>query len=584
MNIKDEIMAKHISTIVILSSIIALTQFACSKRADGDGASQSGTGSLSSAQRKEIAELFREWDHSNTPGAAVVITDGGKVAYELYVGMANLEHGIPISSTTLFELASTTKQFTAMAVLLLEQAGRLRLDDDIRQYLPELQEYAKPVTIRHLLHQTSGLWDYWQLNAYTGATGRDYVDFDRILTLMQGQKELTFDPGTEWSYCNTNYTFLAEIVARVTGEAFADWTSKHMFQPLGMHSTCFPSSAFQTLPHRATGYFTEGDEFLVGRERNVDVCGQAHLFSTIKDLVKWFDNFRTMKVGGPEVMHQMLQKGTLDSGDEIFYGMGLGVSDYRGVKTIGHSGSTGGYKTMLLYCPEIEVGVALLGNVRSINPERVTHQVLDIYLGDRLESRPSGGDQQAEERAFIDLDPSTSTHLFGGYRVVETDMTIAFFRRKDRHYGALKGLAMDRFYPLSATEFANGNRNCTFRFDLDADGNAHRSVLDLKGEEMQAERIAVDITTEQLERDYTGRYYSEALDILYRLHVHEGVLTLSRPRRADEKLQLVAEDGFVAIPGFITFTRNSNGVVQGFSLGDETFGYKNIAFVKLQNL
>jgi CubicO group peptidase (beta-lactamase class C family) len=572
-------MYKYNSTMLILSSILAFAILSCGRR--DNGGAQSRSGPISPTQSEEIDELFRDWNNSDTPGAALVITEGGEVMYDECYGMANLEHGIPITPQTRFEMASATKQFTAMAVLLLEQAGQLRLEEDIHDYLPELQRYDRPVTIRHLLYHTSGLWDYWSLNAYTGITGNDYYDFDRVLSLMEGQKEPKFDPGSEWSYSNTNYTFLAEIVARVTGESFANWTTKHIFKPLGMHSTSFPSSAAQILPHRATGFHKESDEFVVGRERNVDIYGQAHLFSTTEDLVKWFDNFRTMKVGGPEVINQMLQKGILDNGNEIFYGMGLGVLDYRGVKTIGHSGSTGGYKTMLLYCPDIEVGVAFLSNVSSINPENVTYRVLDIYLGDRLEPQQTGDDQPADEEPFIDLNPSNSTHLFGGYRVPDTDQTIAFFRRKSRHYGALMGLAMDRFYPLSDTEFALRDRNCTIRFQLDANGRTRGLVLDLKGEEMQAERIAVDVSIEQLERDYTGRYFCEALDILYKLHLEDGVLTLSRPRRLDEKLQLVAEDDFVAIPGFITFSRDIHGSVQGFILGDETFGYKDIEFVKL---
>ncbi|MGB2959162.1 MAG: serine hydrolase domain-containing protein, partial [Bacteroidota bacterium] len=336
----------------------------------------------------EIDGLFAEWNSETSPGAAVAIVEKGEVVYKRHFGMASLEQNVPISSRTRFDLGSVSKQFTAMAVLMLEREGKLSLDDSIQMHLPELPPYEHPVRLRNLLHHTSGLWDYWQVLPYTGYRRQDYLDFDDVLKLLQRQKKLKFEPGTQWSYCNTNYVFLAEIVARVTGESFADWTKKKILAPVKMWDSFAQSDCFALIPGRAEAYRTKDEGFTRDHQLNVDFAGQSHIFSTIEDMVRWVDNFRSRALGGKMLMTGMTRKGRLNDGSEIFYAAGLGVGKYRGAVTIGHSGSTGGFSSAMLYLPEFELGIVILANVRSLDPEGKAHRMLDIYLKGRLEPLP----------------------------------------------------------------------------------------------------------------------------------------------------------------------------------------------------
>lgn len=326
-----------------------------------------------------IDSVFAEWSHPDTPGTAVVLTDGGKTILERCYGMADLEHGVPITPTTRFELASVSKNFTAFGVLLLAREGRLGLNDDSRRYLPELPDNGVSITIRHLLNQTSGLSEYLRFFPYMGNPDIDRISMRDLLTMLEHQRAPDFPPGSRWAYSNTNYILLAEIVSRVTERPFGEWMAERVFLPLQMLDTSFSLDGTEILPNRANAYSRKNGMLIRRIAEWPDVPGADHAFSTIRDMAKWIDNFRTGRLGGPDLIREMREECTLTSGEETFYGAGLGVGEYRGVRTMGHSGQTGAFKTEMIYCPEIEVGVVVLANDSRARPDQLARSILDLY-------------------------------------------------------------------------------------------------------------------------------------------------------------------------------------------------------------
>jgi len=526
----------------------------------------------------QIDGLFAEWDSQSSPGAAVAILEKGEVTYMRHFGMASLEQNVPISSRTRFDLGSVSKQFTAMAVLMLEQEGKLSLDDSIQMHLPELPPYDHPISLRNLLHHTSGLWDYWQVLPYAGYRKQDYLDIDDVLRLLGRQKKLKCEPGTQWSYSNTNYAFLAEIVARVTAESFAGWTKRRIFEPLKMWDSLVPSDCFALIPGRAEAYRTEEEGFIRDHQLNVDFAGQSHIFSTIEDMVRWVDNFRTRSLGGKLLLTRMMQKGKLNDGSEIFYASGLGVEQYRGAITIGHAGSTGGFTSIVLYLPEFELGMIILANVRSFDPEEKVQRMLDIYLKGRLEPLPMRPVRKWEP--FIELDPAITRLYTAGYLMEGGETRFALFYSGDRLMGAISGVGMASFYPTSETEFTTRDRKCRVRVRTDDTGRALGVQVDLKGTRMLGSRIEPERSLETLSAEYAGTYYSEELGAVYDLTPREEGLILSHRRMGERSLLYVDADLYVGRPGFLRFYRDIEGQVRGFFLEDEVFGEGDVCFAK----
>jgi CubicO group peptidase (beta-lactamase class C family) len=508
----------------------------------------------------------------------VAIVERGEVVYKRHFGLASLEQNVPISSRTRFDLGSVSKQFTAMAVLMLEREGMLSLDDTIQTYLRELPRYKDPVRLRNLLYQTSGLWDYWQVLPYTGYRKQDYLALDDVVRLLQGQKTLKFEPGSRWSYCNTNYVFLAEIVARVTGESFTDWTKHKIFVPLKMWDSFVQSDCFALIPGRAEAYRNKDQGFFRDHQLNVDFAGQSHIFSTIEDMIRWVDNFRTRSLGGKMLMTRMARKGELNDGSEIVYAAGLGVEKYRGAVTIGHSGSTGGFKSIVLYLPDFQLGIVILANVRSLNPEKKAHRMLDIYLRGNLEPLPMRPVRKPEP--FIQLDSTITRNYTGGYLMADGEARLALFPAGDHLMGAISGLGMDSFFPLSETEFSTRNRKVRLTVQTDEMGLGSSVQIDLKGKHLQATRIRTDTTIATMMTECAGTYYSDALGVFYELTPREEGLLLSHPRMGERILQYVDRDLVVGRPGWLKFYRDLEGQVQGFFLEDEVFGKGDLCFAK----
>jgi CubicO group peptidase (beta-lactamase class C family) len=274
---------------------------------------------------KEIDAIFQEVNRPDSPGAATAVIEQGKLAYQKGYGSANLEYNIPIGPDTIFHVASVSKQFTAMAVVLLERDGKLSIDDDVHKYLPELPDYSQKITLRNLLQHTSGIRDQWQTLSTAGWSMEDVITQDQILRMLFRQKELNFPPGTRHLYSNSGFTLLAEIVTRVSGKPMPEFCDERLFRPLGMTHTHFHQDLHQIVPGRAYSYSPAKGGGFENAPLNYANVGATSLFTTADDLVKWLDNFREPKVGGATAIARLQEQCVLTNGQKVDYGLG-GVS------------------------------------------------------------------------------------------------------------------------------------------------------------------------------------------------------------------------------------------------------------------
>lgn len=341
--------------------------------------------------QRDVDRVFAAYDRRDSPGCAAAVYKDDRIVYERGFGAADLEHGIAITPATVFYAGSVSKQFTAFAAALAIQQGKLGLDDPIRKHLPELPAYADAITVRHLVHHTSGLRDFYTLLSIAGRRQDALFDNASILRLTARQSALNFPPGDDYLYSNTGYTLLALILGRATGRSFAQFAHEQIFKPLGMSSSHFGDDASALVQGRAYGY-TWGSR----GEARLDTpagerVGAGGLFTTVRDLLKWDQNFYTGRIGGKALIDQVQTPGALNSGKTLSYAWGLQIGSYRGLRVVEHSGSLGGYRAHLARYPERHVGAAVLCNLGVIVPGSLVQQIADAVIGQGFpQPKPTG--------------------------------------------------------------------------------------------------------------------------------------------------------------------------------------------------
>ncbi len=333
-----------------------------------------------------VDAIFAEWDKADSPGCVCAVTQNNDLLHAKGYGMANLEHDVPLSPESVFFIASTSKQFTAASVALLALDGTISLDDDIRKYLLELPDFGTPVTVRHLVHHTSGIRDYLNLLPLTGWSDTDFFDNEMVVELISRQRELNFDPGSQYLYSNSGYVLMAEIVRRASGKSLRDFADERIFRPLGMRHTHFDDDFRQNISHRVTSFAQReggGGEFnRLLKEFNDH--GDGNLLTTVGDLFRWEENFYDPRVGGRDFIDLILTRGVLVNGDTISYAFGLIHGTYRGLTTVSHGGGFKGFRTQLLRFPEQHFSVTVLCNLGTINPTALAQRVADIFLAEEF--------------------------------------------------------------------------------------------------------------------------------------------------------------------------------------------------------
>lgn len=373
----------------------------------------------------QIDELFQPWNTTTSPGCALGIVQDGVLVYRRGYGMANLELAVPITPTSVFYLASMSKQFAAMTIALLHEAGQLTLGDDVRTYVPEVPDYGVRITIEHLIRHTSGLRDYLELGLLAGKQLEDVWSETDFLRRVGRQKALNFAPGTQYLYCNTGYVLLSLIVKRVTGQSLRAFAHEQIFAPLGMAHTVFKEHHQQLIPQRASGYSIDPAGGFRNEYHNLQVAGDGGLYSSVEDLARWDANFYANQLGqrSPALIELMYTTAPLTDGAPQSYAFGLGHDAYRGLPIIKHGGGLNGARTQMIRFSTQRCTIICLANLSSFEPETMIRRVVDLYLADHWGAvEPAKAATAAPSQATLSLDKAALAAYAGRYHSHELDV------------------------------------------------------------------------------------------------------------------------------------------------------------------
>jgi CubicO group peptidase (beta-lactamase class C family) len=500
----------------------------------------------------KVDQIFGRWTQT-TPGCAVGVSVDGKSVLEKGYGMADLEHDTPNRAETIFEAGSVSKQFTAAAVLLLAREGKLALDDPVRKYVPELPDYGAPLTIRHMLNHTSGLRDWGSVAGIGGwpRTTRVYTHA-HVLDILSRQRALNFPSGTRYSYSNSGYNLAAIIVSRVTGESFADFSRKRIFEPLKMTRTSWRDDFTRIVKGRAIAYSDSDGSYSMNMPFE-NVHGNGGLLTTVGDLLRWTANFARPSLGDAAFVKEQQQPGRFNDGRAHGYALGLMIGSYKGVREVGHSGSTAGYRAHLVDYPDQKVSVGVLCNVSSGAATQYAHSVADLYLGSAITTGTN-----ATAKAYTLTDGEFAA-VVGLYRNTETGAPLSLVRNgNDLRFEGGAALQAESGSRFSAS---NGRR-------VEIDGSK-LELIDMYGSVEPFEKVPETDRKPKPLGDYAGDYVSGEAEVTFTAAIVNGELTLERRPDTTIRLTPVYADGFRGGIGFVRFHRSTSGQVMGMSINQD---------------
>ena len=529
---------------------------------------------LPGAIAARIDSLFTAFNRTDAPGLAVAVVRDGRMIFAKGYGMADLEHRVPITPSTVFDVASVSKQFAGMAIAMLIGEGKVRLDDDIRRHVPEMADIGAPITIDQLLHHTSGVRDWPGTLGLAGWQYDDVISFEQILTMAYHQRSLNFVPGSEYTYSNTGYNLLAETVQRVTGQSFRAWTDANLFQPLGMTRTVFRDDHTAVIPDRALGYTRAPDGRWRAVTNNLTALGSSSMMSTVEDMARWVINFDSVRVGGAQAMALTRTRGVLNDGSTIPYAFGVSHGEYRGAATVNHSGSWAGFVTYVLHLPQHRFGVVVLANAPQVNPTRAAQQVTDVLLGSALAPLAAATEPPVVQLPAATLDAYAGTYKLGPgwYAQVRSDGNGLTVQASGEGVGPMVA--------RSERELWVPNYGASMTFQRDGTGR----VTGLLYRERVSPRMPDREPAPAPTQDYIGEYFSSELQATYLVEARSGGLAVRHRRRGVGVLiRRWGEDFTGTLPSMrsVAFVRDARGKVNGFVVNIDERS-RDIRFAKVR--
>ncbi|HAS44991.1 MAG TPA: hypothetical protein DCS93_31205 [Microscillaceae bacterium] len=519
---------------------------------------------ISSKELEKEADKFFEKTHNKTsPGTAIVVVKDGKVVLNKGYGLANMEHQIPVTPRTVFDIASVSKQFAAFAIAMLVEQKKLALNDDVRKYIPELPNFGHTITIGHLVHHTSGIRDWTSTLPLRGVLFDDVISFDQILRMAYQQKELNFVPGSEYSYSNTGYNLLVEVIQRVTKQSFRQWTDKHIFKPLGMTHTHFSDNYEEVIAQKALSYARNRSGKYRVRTNQLTALGSSSLHTTTTDMAKWLINLDNPKIGGEAVNKRMFEQVKLNNGKQSSYAFGLDVDEIWGAKRADHSGSWAAFQTYMVHFPEHRLSLAVFSNHQA-NPWRIALRIAKWYIkGVRPGTKSAKKDKKTPAKKSITLSKEALDKYVGMYR-----FGAAWYVTITREGDQLMTQATneDKFpmTPTASGEFWVPAYRSAMVFKKDATGKINR--VHYRGKDRLKMKPAPKLTPERM-ATLVGRYWSEELQTAYEVIKKEGKLYLLHFRHGQLELTQAWNDDFSNGKWFlrsVQFERNAQGKATGF--------------------
>lgn len=531
-----------------------------------------------------IDSIFVDWNNTNSPGCALGIFEKGEIIYSKGYGSANLEYSIPNSSNSVFRIGSTSKQFTAACIVLLEQQGKLKFENTLTEYFPDFPDYADQITIRHLLNHTSGLRDYLTLSYLKGLGDDDFYTDEDVMRWMINQQDLNFEPGEEFVYCNSGYWLLGQIVNEVTGVSMAEFTDQEIFAPLGMKNTHFHDDHTEIVPNRASGYQPESENTYSISMTTLEMIGDGGIFTTIEDIKLWDDAYYKSSVLNSDFWKEMTHQGELNNGEALDYASGLFIGSYEGLKTIRHGGAFVGFRAELLRFPEHQITIAIFANRADANPSGRANDVADVILSDYFMDDISRMEiETIKKESLIETETIKEKALerasFVGAYEIQPGMSLTVSIVND---------SVHVFQSWNESEYtierSQGNtfilpdaENLLFRFMELEDGFTQILEVNQEGRITECTRKAIFDESEINFNEYIGVYYSQELEVEYSISMGESGLQVSINEMEAMEITPDSIDRFYGDGGVLHFLREK-GTISGFKL--DAGRVKNLRFEK----
>ncbi|MBX2870496.1 MAG: beta-lactamase family protein [Saprospiraceae bacterium] len=535
---------------------------------------------------KAVDELFSEWSNTNSPGCAVAVIKDGQIIHKSGYGMADLEHDVPIRPSSVFYIGSVSKQFVAACMLLLDEQGKIDLDADVRTYIPEFPDYGYKITIRNLIHHTSGVRDNLTLWELAGRSHLEEIPEEEIFDMICRQKELNFEPGTRYMYSNSCYFLMSIIVERVSGLSLREYAEKHIFQPLGMDHSIFGDNNRRIIRNRAFAYGKNADGSFNSMLMRFDLVGSGGLYSTVEDLFLWDQNLYNNTIGkrGQAFIDDMLTNGKYKDGSAVDYAFALVNGTYKGLRTISHSGALGGYRAFFIQFPEQQFSIIILSNLEVFQPQQLAEKVADIYLADQLQV---GQKQEKKKQAppkIIQLSEKHLAAVQGQYWNPDVGFPLKVYLKADtlRFYDEEWGERI--LSPIGMRQFllSGMDNEVMVRFYPANKERPRQLALAFNGKEVvRAEHFEAQDPSAKTMSELTGSYYSPELDTRYQIKLEDKQLLLKLKNQGWKAMKRIKKDLYTqASIGQFNFSFTDKGEVVGFSL--DAGRVKNLKFSKME--
>jgi CubicO group peptidase (beta-lactamase class C family) len=523
--------------------------------------------SLPDSTIKKIDSLFVKWNTNNSPGCTVGIIRNDSIIFSKGYGMANLEYAVSNEPQTLFHMASISKQFTAYSIVLLARKGELRLDDDIRKWIPWFPDLKEKITIRNLLNHTNGIRDQWQLLAISGTRMDDVITQDQIIKILGKQKALNFNPGDKYSYSNSAYTMLAEIVKSVSGQTLRKFTDSAIFKPLGMTKTHFHDDYREIERNRSYSYDRIDSNHFSNAILSYSVAGPTSLITNINDMSKWIINFYDHKVGDQKDIDQLTQKGVLNSGKALTYALGIVNDTWHGWRQYSHAGSDAGYRTQLSVFPDLKMGFIVFSNVDDLNAGSRLYEVAGLFVKDTAEKTAANKTKLRDSTAAVLKDILYLQKYLGNY-VSDDGFPFSFEIKHSRLI----------YHVYDENNFLIKELKDTFSLP---DASEVKFIFGIKGKDTTVDIITSDqlyhlkkyikdtSQTDVALKKYTGVYYCPELECRYGIVLKDHHLMLTNAKYNDTKLTLIGTEHLINDYWWINhllILRDSKKKITGFEV------------------
>ncbi len=509
---------------------------------------------------RSVDALVASYHQPFGPGIAVSVVKEGAIIYRKETGLANLEYDNPITDSTVFHVASVSKQFAVFAILLLGEEGKLSLDDDIRQHIEELSNFKYKISIRQLANHTSGFRNTFDLANLKGIDNEHLMSQEEMVDLLLRQQDLNFLPGAKFEYCNAGFVLLAEIVKNVSGQSFADFTQERIFAPLKMKHSLFLDDPSLVIKNKAYSY-RQSNEGYRKIPLNRTVVGATGLNTTPHDLSLWAMNFDQPIIGSQQIFAKMKAPSRLNSGEKIPYALGQETKSYRGLEVVFHGGGDAGYRAYLLRIPQHQFSVMVMGNAESFNPLDISYGIVDLYLSDFLSplSEPVIPQYNNKDLERFEGDYQVFSGLYIRLIAQEDSLYLQPYGTEDLLKLPVIGENAFSFPYIPHSKIVFDDQGVKWHFSDFAYAGKKITLSPPKAADL-------DLST------YLGIFESTEIETSYTFILKEKKLIATHPFNQDITLKPIAEDAFITDSGFfsrVEYIRDKKGQVIGCEISGQ---------------